>query len=196
MVRPGLAIASAVLMLLSACGGSTVTSDRDRPVKPIEATAYSNADGAETWDLTGQPSDQAFGIEKGSSTAIYETPQPRRVRIVLPGRTVETETDLVDFRRDGSGGDYSFRVSTPQTSADEVTSMFRHVLGQLGLDDAAAVTFDRDVSAAPADQSEVIDVGVGEDVAVLGDWSVAPSARFTPLAKLGRVVLAGMHLSG
>ena len=33
-------------------------------------------------------------------------------------------------------------------------------------------------------------------VAVLGDWSVAPSARFTPLAKLGRVVLAGMHLSG
>ncbi|KAA1380502.1 hypothetical protein [Aeromicrobium fastidiosum] len=156
-----------------------MTSDDGRPGAP---TAHSTSDGTETWDLTGQPSDEAFGIDAGTSTAIYATPEPRRVRFVLPGRTIETETDLVDFRRDGSGGDCSFRVSTPQTSAGEVTTTFRDVLGQLGLDDATAAAFDRDVSAAPADQSEVINVGVGEDVAVLGDWSVAPSARFTPLA--------------
>ncbi|MET0930743.1 MAG: hypothetical protein ABWX74_14580 [Aeromicrobium sp.] len=167
-----------------------MTSDRDRPAEPIEATAYSEVDGVETWDLTGTPSDEAFGIE-GASTAVYETQEPRPVRIVLEGRTVETDTDLVDFRRGGSG-DYTFRVSTPQLAADPLVAEYRSVLGQLGLGEASVDELDRQVAAAPADQSEKITVGSGDETAVVGPWSVAASATFTPLAGLGRVVLAGI----
>lgn len=193
MVSCRLAAAGLVLVILSACGGEPVTSDLDRPNPPIDATAYSKAEGVETWDLTGEPSDAAFGIEGKASTAIYETQKPRRVRIVLQGRTVETEANLVDFRRGGTG-DYTFRVSTPQLATEPLTAAFRDVLGQLDLDEAAADRLTEQVTAAPADQPEPIKVGTGEEVADLGQWSVAPSATFTPLAGLGRVVLAGASL--
>jgi hypothetical protein len=190
VVRLRVAVVGAALIILSACGGANVTSDRDRPTPGIVATAHSTVDGVETWDLTGEPSDAAFGIDGGKATAIYETEEPRTVRIVLPGRTVKVESDLVDFRRGGSD-DYTFRVSTPQLEQEPLTGRFRDVLGQLDLDASPADDLDRKAAAAPADQSEVIEVGVGDDTATLGDWSVAPSATFTPLAKRGRVVLAG-----
>ena len=193
MVSPRLAVASTVLIVLSACGGVTVTSDKDRPDEPIKATAYSKVAGVETWDLTGQPSDKALGIEEGSNDSVYETQEPRTVRVLLPGRTVEVQAVLVDFT--SGAGDFSFGVRTPQLAPEPLAEAFQDVLRQLQVDETPADIFAQKVAAAPSDQSEVIDVGVGEDVAVLCDWSVAPSARFTPLATLGRVVLAGVRSS-
>lgn len=190
MVSLRLAAAGSMLIILSACGGATVTSDQDRPTPSIDATAHSTVDGVETWDLTGQPSDAAFGIEADSATAVYESQGARPVRIVLGDRTVETDANLVDFRRGGSG-DYTFRVSTPQLESDPLTTEFRTLLDQVGLDAAAADRFARQVAAAPPDQPEKIEVGTGDDTTTFGHWSVAPSATFTPLAGLGRVVLAG-----
>lgn len=184
VVRRRLAAAGLALVCLSACGGSAT--------EPIDATAYSTVDGVETWDLTGEPSDAAFGIDGDSSAGIYETDEPRAVRVVLPGRTIEVEANLVDFRRGGSG-DYTFRASTPQLEPEPLTAELRDVLGQLGMQDASADRFAREVAAAPRDQPEPIEigVGVGEEATDFGQWSVAPSVTFTPLAGRGRLVLAG-----
>ena len=166
-----------------------MTSDKDQPDEPIEATAYSKVDGVETWDLTGTPSDEAFGIEKDSSSAIYETPgEPRKVRIELPGRTVETDAVLVDFYR-GATGSYTFGVRTAQLKPEPLTEAFRDVLRQLQVDETPADTFAQKVAAAPSDQSARINVGATS--VVLGQWSVGPAAGIAPLAGSGRVILSG-----
>lgn len=186
MVSRRLAVAGVVLIVLSACGGVTVKNDLDRSAEPIEATAYSKVDGVETWDLTGQPSNEAFGIVDGSDS-IYETQEPRTVRVLLPGRTVEMQAVLVTFT--GAAGDYSFAVRTPQVEPEPLVDAFRGVLRQLQVDEGPADTFAREVAAAPTDQSERINVGA--ESVVLGQWSVGPAAGIAPLAGSGRVILSG-----
>lgn len=183
-------LATAGLGLLLAGCGVTVTSDVDRRDEPITATAYSKVDGIETWDLTGEPSRTAFGIKADSSAGTYETDEPRRVRIVLPGRTVDLDANLVSFY--AGSNDYTFGVSTDQLAVDPLLAAFSDVLGQLGIDDGIADDLARQIEAAPPDQPESIEVGTGNDRSVrLGSWSVGPSATYTPLGRLGRVVLGG-----
>lgn len=187
MVSLRLAVSGLVLIILSACGGETVTSDRDRAPEPIDATAYSKVDGVETWDLTGEPSDVALGIDADSSAGIFETDEPRTVRIVLPGRTVETQAVLVSFY-DG-GNNYTFGVRTAQLKPEPLTEAFRDLLGQLDVDAAPADDFAQKMAAAPSDQSERINVG--SDSVVLGGWSVSVAAGIAPLAGSGRVIFSG-----
>ena len=187
MVSPRLAVASTVLIVLSACGGVTVTSDKDRPDEPIKATAYSKVAGVETWDLTGQPSDKALGIEEGSNDSVYETQEPRTVRVLLPGRTVEVQAVLVDFT--SGAGDFSFGVRTPQLAPEPLAEAFQDVLRQLQVDETPADIFAQKVAAAPSDQSERINVGATS--VVLAQWSVGPAAGIAPLAGTGRVIVSG-----
>jgi hypothetical protein len=187
VVSRRLAVASAVLIVLSACGGVTVSSDKDRPDEPIKATAYSKVDGVETWDLTGQPTKAAFGIEDDSNDSVYETQEPRSVRVLLPGRIVEMQAVLVTFT--SGAGDYSFAVRTPQLKPEPLTEAFRDVLRQLQVDETPADTFAQKVAAAPSDQSERINVGATS--VVLGQWSVGPAAGIAPLAGSGRVIFSG-----
>ena len=170
-----------------------MTRDQDRPTARAEATASSTVEGVETWDLTGPPSDEAFGIAPGSSAAIYRTDQPRRVRIVLTGRSIELEAVLVDFYALGSGG-YTFGVRTPQLGPQPLTAQFRDVLGQLGQDDAPADRFAQQVAAAGPEQSERIDVGSGAPVP-LGAWEVSPAVNIAPIAGSGRLVLGGATIA-
>ncbi len=189
MVRHRLAGAGLAVLIVSACSGGTVTGDRG---EVTGATAYSKVDGIDTWDLTGQPSEKAFGMQDGD--AIYETNEPHRVRIVLPGRTIEMKTDLIDFYHSG-GDDYSFRVSSPQQKSREVITVSRDVLRQLDMDGAVADRFAERVTTAPPDQSEVVDAGddplPGGRAPMFGSWAVGPNATYTPLATLGRVIFSG-----
>lgn len=187
MVSRRLAALGLVLIIVSACGGETVTSDLDRVPEPIDATAYSEVDGVETWDLTGKPSDTAFGIDDDSSAGIYETNKPRTVRVVLPGRTVEMEAVLVSFYN--GGNNYTFGVRSAQLKPEPLTEAFRQVLDQLDVDIAPADDFVQRVAAAPADQSERINVGA--DSVLLGEWSVDATAGIAPLAGSGRVIFSG-----
>lgn len=183
--------AAASILILSACGGVTVKSDVDRPTPPIEATAYSKAAGVETWDLTGEPSRAAFGIDDGKSAKNYETQEPRTLRIVLPGRTVEVEAELLSFFT-SDGTDYSFGIRTPQLAAEPLTAAFRDVLAQLDLDTALADDFAQQVAAAPADQPAAIEVGVGSDGGTAsGEWEVGPAVTFTPMAEGGSMTFSG-----
>lgn len=190
--RLAVGLAGLALSILSACGGATVTSDPDRPTPTIEATAYSKGDGVETWDLTGTPSREAFGIEGDSSTGNYETKKPRTVRILLPGHTVELQAVLISFYNTGT--DFTFGIRSPYLTADELTATFRDVLGQLDLDVSLADEFAQKVAAAPSDQSEAIEVGVGFDGGTQsGDWSVGPAVTFTPMADGGSMTFSGSH---
>jgi hypothetical protein len=179
MVSRRLAALGLALIIVSACGGSAS--------EPIDATAYSQVDGVETWDLTGEPSDAAFGIEGDSSAGIYETDEPRAVRVVLPGRTIEMDAVLVSFYN--GGNNFTFGVRSAQIAPEPLTAAFREALGQLDVDTAPADDLAQQMAATPADQVEQIDVGA--ESVVLGGWSVGAAAGITPLAGSGRVIFSG-----
>ncbi|WP_344330031.1 hypothetical protein [Aeromicrobium halocynthiae] len=165
--------------------------------EPSETTAQPAArwevDGVETWDLTGEPSEAALGIEEDSRAGIHESDEPREVVLLLPDDTrVEVTTKVLSFERARTAdGDDRFRIGLrgPTVPAEELVEKLRAVTEQLGVASADLDTFAQELDAAPADQTERI--RYASPTAELGALTISVSANLAPIAEGGRLVIGG-----
>jgi hypothetical protein len=151
----------ASLLVLTACEGATVTPVEKTDDQPVPA-ARSTPGGVETWDLTVEPSAEAFGLEPGKDARIFQTAEVRPARfrleddlvLDLPARFV----DVTDFGVDSGTGSWKLGVATYSLDRDALLDLTRSVLDQLPVDATRATTalaeFDRASAAASADEPE------------------------------------------
>jgi len=86
------------LLLTTAC--TVDFNGPDDHVKTPHATAPTDADGVEVWDLRTRPSAADVGMTADKDYIAYETDEPRRVRFLLPqGKELDTEIYLLIFQR-------------------------------------------------------------------------------------------------
>ena len=108
--RARLLLALLACSVLTACA-ATIDKTDERPVP----AARSAVDGVETWDLTAEPSAEAFGLEPEKDARIFQTPEirPARFRLEddlvldLPARFV----DVTDFGVDSGTGSWRMGVA-------------------------------------------------------------------------------------
>lgn len=184
-----------LLLALLLTGCVTVTEndgdDRDGP----EPTARSMSDGVETWDLTGTPSEAAFGIAEDSRAGIYETDEPRRIVLQLPGGTeLDLEARVLTFERtgsgDGTGTRYSIGVRGDTVPPEELTAQLRSIAEQLELPTSSVDDYATDLQDAPADQTER--VRYSSPTAQLDGFSIGVQANLAPIAEAGRFIVGGL----
>lgn len=179
------------LLLLTACIGDTM-NDKDQDDSTPSPTARSQSDGVEVWDLRVSPSAAAFGIPDDSNAGIYESEEPRSVRFELPqGRTLTMEATLVSFHRSGEGDAARFTVGmrSDQVPPAAIVTTYRDVLEQLDLGPETVDELDREIAAAPDDQTERISVASPE--LTLDDLKLGAQAGLAPVARSGRVIVGG-----
>lgn len=217
----GLAIVSlltAVVLAVSGCfpviGAPTSSPDRfPRNEYGVvhsgpEPTAMTYEDGVEVWDLTVEPSVEAFGIETdvratvGTFVGAYSSTSvgPRPVRLLLPeGKTVQVDATEVIFdmtdNAEAITGSTSDDVLVPagrlfglqinaviEHGPDDGRAGYRDVLEQLDLPLDSLGELDAKIAAAenadPVEDSQP--VGVGESLPAAGGLQLGVGASFRP----------------
>ncbi|PZE87066.1 hypothetical protein [Curtobacterium sp. MCBD17_032] len=210
-----LAIATVTIALLTGCvpiisGPSPAPSRSDvsvtngvRHTGPAP-TAMSRRDGVETWDLTGPPSVEAFGIRtEGASPFVgaysATTPGGRPVRFLLPGgrevRVTATEVIFDALDNDEEMTDRSGEVTLPEgrsfhldvhtvpvDGAAAGVAGYRDVLRQLDLPETSVSELEEKVASAdsidPVEASQQI--GAGISVPTSGGLDFGVSSTFRP----------------
>ncbi len=155
--------------------------------------AETEADGVETWDLTGAPSAEAFGIADGSRAGIYETDEPRDVVLVLAGdERLEVEAKVLSFERARSGGGsgerFNLGLRGPTVPAGELVDQLRGIVEQLDVE-ADVDAYAAELADAPDDQPERIRFSSSR--ARFGDLELGVQANLAPIAQSGRFILGG-----
>lgn len=179
-------------VLVGGTGCVTLRDDAPSHAGGPTPTARTTVDGDETWDLTGRPDDEAFGIEEDRRAAIYETDEPRTIVLELPeGASVRVEATLLAVERaQGSGRDrYGFSVRLGGLEPEALGHQIRAVLDQLGISADGVDDFVAEVSAAPDAQTERI--RYSSPSATFGTLSLGVSANVAPIAGSGRLILGG-----
>lgn len=188
MIRRLLLIVLA-LVLLPACVAVKINDNDQGEPKP-RPTARSQSGGVEVWNLQDAPSRAAFGIPEDEVAGIYETQQPRTVRLELPDAvTLTVEATLVTFEQFGDTGRFTVGIRTAQLKPDVLVATYRDVLEQLSVSTAVADTLAAEIAGAPRDQTERINVG--SDTVTLGDLRIGAQAGLAPIAGSGRVIIGG-----
>ncbi len=134
MVRRVIVMMLIGLLTTTGCTVSFNGDDKDTDgEKTPHATAPTDADGIEEWDLRTRPTAQDVGMPDSKNYVAYETDEPRTVRFLLPkGKVLETKLYLVVFDR----------VTVPATTDKTVvTGMDLHT-APMPLDDAYTVMAD------------------------------------------------------
>lgn len=191
MKRLALVLAAVVVSVTACSGGSDepvdATPSSASPDAP-KATALSDEDGVQVWDLTGEPSDEAFGIPADPPSAAYNSDDPRPVRFELDGTTLELDlTDLTFYHPEGDI--FAFLSRSDELSADQLAAAYRDVVEQLGVDDATADAFEADLAAAPTDEAGQVSVSYPDEIR-FGDWTLALSAAMSPSVGTGIVTVS------
>lgn len=186
----GLAATAVAVALLSGC--VTVHSPGDAGSDGPDPTARAVVDGVEQWDLTGEPSTDAFGIPEDRMAGIYETDEPRPILLELPeGTSVQLEARLVTFERTaGSDGDrFSLGIRGATVAPEELHRQLRSLADQLDLPPAEVDIFIAEVTNAPAEQTER--VRYSSPSVTYGDLELGVAANVAPIADSGRFTLGG-----
>lgn len=185
-----LAATAATVALLSGC--VTVHSPGDGDSDGPDPTARTVVDGVERWDLTGEPSTDAFGIPEDRIAGIYETDEPRPILLELPeGTSVQLEARLVSFERTtGSDGDrFSLGIRGATVAPEELHRQLRSLADQLDLPPAEVDIFIAEVTNAPSEQTER--VRYSSPSVTYGDLELGVAANVAPIADSGRFTLGG-----
>jgi hypothetical protein len=133
MVRRLIAMVMIGLLTTTGC---TVSFNGDNDTgghKTPHATAPTDADGVEVWDLRTRPTAQDVGMPTNKDYVAYETRKPRTVRLLLPqGKVLETKLYLVVFDR----------ITAPATKDKTVVTGMDFHAAPMPLDDAYEVMGD------------------------------------------------------
>lgn len=180
----------ATLLCLSACTGgadeppaatSSASASESAPAGTDPAARSADGD-VEVWDLTGEPSDAAFGIAEGEPRADYSGDDPRPVRFVLEGGEIELDlADLTFYHQDDL---FAFLSRTAEIPPDQLAAGYRDVLEALDADLETADAFEADLADASPDQTGQVSVSYPDEIR-LGDWTVAVSAAIAPAVGTG-----------
>ena len=187
----------ATLLCLTACTGGADEPSAATPTPTASASesapagtdpAARSADGdVEVWDLTGEPSDAAFGIAEGEPRAGYSGDDPRPVRFVLDGGEIEVElADLTFYHQDDL---FAFLSRSAEIPPDQLAAGYRDVLEALDADLETADAFEADLADASSDQAGQVSVSYPDEIR-LGDWTVAVSAAIAPAVGTGRLTVS------
>lgn len=161
------------------------TSSSSTPA-PAEASARSDVGGVQVWDLTGDPSDESFGIR--DTRADYSADKARAVRFELDGGSIELDlADLTFYHPEGDV--YAFLSRTAELPAKQLAATYRDLIEQLDVDAATADTLDADLAAAPKDKPGQVSVSYPDEIR-LGDWTIALSAAISPAVGTGVVTVS------
>ncbi len=185
-----LAAAAVAVALLSGC--VTVRGPGDAHSGGPDPTARTVVDGVERWDLTGEPSTEAFGIPDDRMAGIYETDEPRPILLELPeGASVKVEARLVTFERTtGVDGDrFSLGIRGATVAPEELHRQLRALADQLDLPPAEVDIFIAEVTNAPPEQTER--VRYSSPSVTFGDLELGVAANVAPIAGSGRFTLGG-----
>ena len=182
------------LLLLLACSAGCVTvtpRDGDRP-EPAEPLAREIDGDVEIWDLTGAPSDAAFGIAEESSAGIYRTDEPRTIVLRLSdGDELRVEAPLISFSRfRGSDGDnFTVGIRGATVEPELLDEQLRSIVGQLGSSPDLVDDFTAEGEGAPDEQTERI--VFSSPSARFGELEIGVQANLAPIAGAGRFVIGG-----
>ena len=153
MVRRAIAI---MLIGLLTTTGCTVSLDKDPDGGSTpHATAPTDDDGVEVWDLRTPPSAADVGLRDKDYVG-YETNEPRRVRFLLPDdRELTIDASLVVFDRvmhkdpDDPSRPTGMDFRMLPMPLDEAYQVMKRSLTAFGLDTSAADRWRADIEARP-----------------------------------------------
>lgn len=188
----GACILLVIVLLVLPTGCVTYGDDDSTAQNAPEPTARTEADGVETWDLTGEPSAEAFGIAGDSRAGIYETDEPRTIVLELPGEdSVRFEARVISFTRSsGPDGDqFTLGARGASVEPEQLVEQLRAILEQLEGSSDSADAFIEEVIDAPADQPER--VRFSSPTVTFGDLELGVQANVAPIAQSGRFILGG-----
>lgn len=132
MVRRVIAIMLIGLLTTTGCTVS-FNGDNEDGDKTPHATAPTDDDGVEVWDLRTRPTAQDVGMPDDKNYVAYETDEPRTVRFLLPqDKVLETKLYLVVFDR----------VTVPATTDKTVVTGVDFRANTMPLEDAYVVMAD------------------------------------------------------
>ncbi|MGJ9414329.1 hypothetical protein ACHAAC_16625 [Aeromicrobium sp. CF4.19] len=158
-----------------------------------DPAARSMVDGLETWDLTQEPSAEAFGIAEDDRAGIYETDEARTVVLLLPGEErLEVETKALSFERTGTASGERFRLGVrgPTVPKDQLVEQLRSLTDQLGVDPAGVEDYASELADVDDEQTER--VRYSSPSATFDALELGVSANVAPIADGGRFVLGGV----
>lgn len=136
----------------------------------------------EVWDLTGEPSDAAFGIGEAEPRADYGSDEPRAVRFDLEGGAFQLDLSDLTFYHEGDL--FAFLSRTAEIPRGDLATGYRDLLETLGVDQATADDFEAELADASSDQSGQVTVSYPDEIR-FGDWTVAVSAAIAPAVGTG-----------
>ena len=179
----------ALIVLLTGC----VTVTENKPSETAaEPTARSEVDGVESWDLTGEPSAEAFGITEDRLAATYQTDEPREIVLELAGgESLRFEAPVISFTRArGADGDnFTVGARGATVAPDVLDTQLRDIVEQLGSSPDVVDTFSAEVADAPEDQTERVRFSSPEST--YGDLTINVAANLAPIAGAGRFIVGG-----
>lgn len=193
MVVAKKAFSVAIVALLGCLLGCVTVTSRDTadPGGP-DPTARQIEAGVETWDLTGPPSDEAFGIDAESSAGIYRTDEPRTIVLQFPGgEELEVEAPLISFSRfrGAEGDNFTVGIRGATVEPEMLDEQLRSIVGQLGSSPDLVDEFTAEVEQAPDEQTErVVFSGPSSQY---GELAIGVQANLAPIAGMGRFIVGG-----
>lgn len=190
-VRPLMILA--LIVLLTGCVTVTENEPSDTAAEP---TARSEVDGVETWDLTGEPSAEAFGIEEDSLAASYQTDEPRTIVLALAGGdSLRFEAPLISSTRarGAEGDNFTVGARGATVASDVLEDQLRSIVEQLGSSPDLVDPFAAEVAEAPEEQTER--VRFSSPSASYDALTINVAANLAPVAGYGRSIIGGAWTS-
>lgn len=187
--------AAALLVLVSlTCllGCVTVTQRGGDESERPEPLARQIDGDVETWDLSGPPSDAAFGIAAESSAGIYRTDEPRTIVLRFSDdEQLRVEAPLISFSRfRGADGDnFTVGIRGATVEPEVLDGQLRSIVDQLGSSPDLVADFTAEVEQAPPEQTERI--VFSSPSAQFGDLEIGVQANLAPIAGRGRFIIGG-----
>ncbi|MBM9464598.1 hypothetical protein JL108_14155 [Aeromicrobium sp. YIM 150415] len=187
------AAALLVLVSLTCLLGCVTVTQRggDEPDRPEPIARQIDGD-VETWDLSGPPSDAAFGIVAESSAGIYRTDEPRTIVLRFSDdEQLRVEAPLISFSRfRGADGDnFTVGIRGATVEPEVLDGQLRSIVDQLGSSPDLVADFTAEVKQAPPEQTERI--VFSSPSAQFGDLEIGVQANLAPIAGSGRFVIGG-----